>query len=98
MEETPRGPGLQQGPGSQEAHVETRIQRVVLETGRYRISGDVKLPREGYRSRFSDMLNRDSLDFIALVNAEITPLAGGEPNLRPFIAVARHHVQFAYEA
>ena len=84
--------------GSEEFHVETRTQRVVLETDRYRISGDLTLPREGYRSRFSDLLNRDNIDFISLVDAEITSVDGGEPNIRKFIAVARHHIQLAYEA
>jgi hypothetical protein len=83
--------------GAEEFHVETRTQRVVLETDRYRISGDLTLPREGYRSRLSDLLNRDNVEFIALVDAEITSVDGGEPNIRKFIAVARHHIQLAYE-
>ena len=36
------------------------------------------------------------LAFIPLANAEITPLAGGEPERRDFIAVGRVHVQLAY--
>jgi hypothetical protein len=83
--------------GAEEFHVETRTQRVVLETDRYRISGDLTLPREGYRSRLSDLLNRDNVEFIALVDAEISSVDGGEPNIRKFIAVARHHIQLAYE-
>ena len=88
---------MEESGGAEEFHVETRTQRVVLETDRYRISGDLTLPREGYRSRLSDLLNRDNLDFIALVDAEITSVDGGEPNIRKFIAVARHHIQLAYE-
>jgi hypothetical protein len=80
--------------------METRVERVVLETDRHRIHGDLTLPREGYRSRLSDFLNRGDLDFIPLVNAEIESLNGAEsgvgPGARSFIAVARTHVQLAY--
>jgi hypothetical protein len=76
--------------------MESRIERVVLETHRHRIVGDVTLPREGYRSRLSDFLNRGDLDFIPVVNAELSPLNGGAPETRSFIAVARTHVQLAF--
>jgi hypothetical protein len=80
--------------------VETRIERVVLETARHRIVGDLTLPREGYRSRLSDFLNAGDLDFIPLANAEIGPLDDAAPGVaegsRAFVAVARTHVQLAY--
>ncbi len=76
--------------------METRIERVVLETGRHRIVGDLTLPSEGYRSRLSDFLNRGDLNFIPLVNAEISAMNSGPPVNRSFIAVAREHVQLAY--
>jgi Family of unknown function (DUF6812) len=78
--------------------METRVERVVLETDRHRIVGDLTLPREGYRSRLSDFLNRGDLDFIPLVNAQIEALngAGASSQERRFIAVARTHVQLAY--
>ena len=76
--------------------METRVERVVLETDRHRIVGDVTLPREGYRSRLSDYLNRGDLDFIPIVNAELAPLNGGSPESRSFVAVARTHVQLAF--
>ena len=76
--------------------METRIERVVLETDRHRIVGDLTLPREGYRSRLSDYLNGGDLEFIPLVRAELTPLYGGSPESRSFIAVARTHVQLAF--
>ena len=41
--------------------METRVERVVLETAKHRIVGDLTLPREGYRSRLSDFLNRGDL-------------------------------------
>ena len=76
-----------------------RTERVVLETPSHQIIGDLTLPREGYRSRLSDFLNRGDINFIPLVNAEII---GREKNgevqtvNREFIAVARDHVQLAY--
>jgi hypothetical protein len=76
--------------------METRTERIVLETDRHRIVGDVVLPREGYRSRLSDYLNRGELDFIPIVNAELEPLNGGVPETRSFVAVARTHVQLAF--
>jgi hypothetical protein len=78
--------------------MENRMERVVLETARHRITGDLTLPREGYRSRISDFLNRGDLDFIPLVNVEVANLSGdhGEPEQHDFLAVARSHIEFAY--
>jgi hypothetical protein len=75
--------------------METRVERIVLETPKHRIVGDLTLPREGYRSRLSDFLNRGDLEFIPLVNAEISS-NGGPTEGRSFLAVARGHVQLAY--
>lgn len=74
-----------------------RTERVVLETARHRIVGDVTLPSEGYHSRLSDLLNREGVTFIAVINAEISDLDGGPSVRRDFIAVARDHIQLAYE-
>lgn len=76
--------------------MESKVERIVLETDRYRIVGDLTMPREGYRSRLSDFLNRGDLDFIPLVNAQIVPFDGGSGTGRSFIAVARTHVLLAY--
>jgi hypothetical protein len=79
--------------------METRTERVVLETPSHRIVGDLTLPREGYRSRLSDFLNRGDVNFIPLVNADVETRDGGggsETVHRDFIAVARDHVQLAY--
>jgi hypothetical protein len=78
--------------------VENRVERVVLETRRHRIVGDLTLPREGYRSRLSDFLNRGDLDFVPLTDAEIISTDGAAPERRSFVAVARQHVQLAYPA
>ena len=76
---------------------EIRRERVVLETARYRIVGEVTLPAEGFHSRLSDLLNREGVRFIPLVDATVSGLDGERPEQRPFIAVARDHVQLAYE-
>jgi len=79
--------------------MEMRTERVVLETPSHQIVGDLTLPREGYRSRLSDFLNRGDIAFIPLVNAEIVTRGGADGNstvTREFIAVARDHVQLAY--
>lgn len=78
--------------------MESRIERIVLETDRHRIIGDLTMPREGYRSRMSEYLNRGDVDFIPLVNCEVVSHDGAEQRERGFIAVARTHIQLAYPA
>ena len=77
---------------------ESRRQRIVLETDRYRIIGFVTLPAEGFRGRLSDMLNREGVHFISVSDATVSGRNGEQPSQLPFIAVARDHVQVAYEA
>jgi hypothetical protein len=76
--------------------MDTRVERVVLETSRHAITGDLTMPKEGYRSRLSDFLNRGDLDFIPLVDVEVRPLGGGEQRTCEFLAVGRSHVELAY--
>jgi hypothetical protein len=76
---------------------DTRRERIVLETERQQVTGEVILPAEGFRTRLSDLLNSEGLKFISLVNATITDHSTGEVVQREFIAVARDHVQVAYE-
>ncbi|MDQ3572265.1 MAG: hypothetical protein M3383_05325 [Actinomycetota bacterium] len=78
--------------------MDSRVERVVFETERHRIVGDLSLPREGYRSRLSDFLNRADLTFIPLVNVELGPLDrnGGGIGAHDFLAVARSHIQLAH--
>jgi hypothetical protein len=73
-----------------------RRERVVFETDRHIVVGDVTLPPEGYQSRFSDAVNRPDISFIPLVNVEISPHDGGAPVHHSFIALAKSHVHFAY--
>ena len=79
--------------------MEVQKRHVVLETDRYRIVGEITLPQDGYRNRFSDLLNQDSRFFIPVVNAEISPIAGGDGETvkRHFVMVGRSKIEFAYE-
>ena len=77
---------------------DTRLQRIILETESHRIEGEVTLPAEGYRSRLSDLLNREGINFIAMENVEVSGLDGKSKSQHlDFIAVARDHVLVAYE-
>jgi hypothetical protein len=74
----------------------TRTERVAVETATHLIRGTITLPREGHRARFSDLLNRNDIDYLSLIDAERVPLGGGEPNTYGFLAVARSAVVFGY--
>jgi hypothetical protein len=78
--------------------MELRDERVVLETLRYRLTGTLALPREGFRSRLTDYLNSGERSFVALTDVEIEPLDGGEASRRPFVATALRHVVLAMPA
>ena len=80
--------------------MESRTERVLIETDRYRIVGDLTLPRDGYRSRMTDFLNAAERDFIALTEVKVEPLhevANGGVS-RDFIAVSRRHIVLAMPA
>src|SRR3954452_21810861 len=72
---------------------EVRRERVVLETERYTIIGEVTLPAEGFHSRLSDLLNREGIQFIALLDATSAPRNDGPPVHRAFTASASDRVQ-----
>jgi Family of unknown function (DUF6812) len=73
-----------------------REERVVVETERYRMTGTVQLPRDGYRSRLTEHLNASERDFIALTDVEIVPLDGAAaPTRESFVALGRRHIVFA---
>lgn len=73
-----------------------RRERVVFETDRHLVVGDLTLPPEGYQSRFSDAVNRADVAFIPLLDVEISPLGGGEAIRRGFIVLAKDHIRLAY--
>jgi hypothetical protein len=80
-------------------NMNSRPQRVLLETGRYRIVGTLVLPRDGYRSRLSDFLNSSDRDFISLTDVSMQALdehgRAGDPVEHRFVTVARRHVILA---
>jgi hypothetical protein len=74
--------------------VDLRQEQVVLETDRYRVEGKLTLPKEGYRSRLSDHLNRRDQEFLSVIDAKLTALDGsGYTWSAPFIMLARRHVR-----
>ena len=51
--------------------MEHRDERIIVETERYRITGVLRLPRDGYRSRLTDYLNASERSFLPLTDVEI---------------------------
>jgi hypothetical protein len=76
-------------------HIEERI---VVETARYRITGILRLPRDGYRSRLTDYLNSSERAFIALTDVEVASLERGSVERHPFLALSLQHVVLAMPA
>ena len=73
---------------------EVRLERIVVETDRYRVEGDVKLPKEGYRSRISDYINRPEQEFLTLINVELRSIDGsGRDWDTPILMLARRHIR-----
>jgi hypothetical protein len=74
--------------------VDVRRERVVVETDRYRVEGNITLPQEGYRSRLSDYLNRKDQEFLIMVDAELNALDGsGRDWSTPVLMLARRHIR-----
>ena len=74
--------------------MDLRRAHVVVETDRYRVEGDMTLPKEGYRSRLSDHLNRRDQEFFTIQDAKLTALDGsGRDWSAPVIMLAREHIR-----
>jgi hypothetical protein len=73
-----------------------RRERVLFETDRHTVVGDVTLPSEGYQARLSDTINREDVAFLPLIDVEIVPLAGGTTEKRDFIVLSKAHIRLAY--
>jgi hypothetical protein len=74
--------------------LDLREEKVVLETDRYRITGALTLPQEGFRSRLSDYVNQRDREFLTLSDATIEPLDGSaQPHTQEFAMVGRRHVR-----
>jgi hypothetical protein len=82
------------------ARMDQREERIFVETERYRLTGTVRLPAEGYRSRLTDHLNAGEHEFLALTDVEIAAL--DEPSRPPtrheYVALGRRHIIFATSA
>jgi hypothetical protein len=79
--------------------MESREERIVIETGRHRITGTVLMPRDGYRSRLTDFLNAAERTFIAMTEVVVESLDGvGNPEQRAFIAVSLAQIVLAMPA
>lgn len=75
--------------------MEQRQERVLIETERHRIAGTLTLPRDGYRSRVSDLLNAPERDFVPLTDVTIELLESQGPGtVHEFMAIARRHIVF----
>ena len=85
--------------GSRFPTVEMRQEQVVVETDRYRVEGRLTLPREGYRSRLSDHVNRRDHDFFTIVDAQLVALDGsGRDWKAPVLMLARRHIRLIVPA
>ena len=78
---------------------EVRLERVVVETDRYRVEGDITLPQEGYRNSLTDYINRNDQEFLYLVNVELVALDGsGRDWNAPVLMLARRHIRLIVPA
>ena len=76
-----------------------RDEPIVVETSRHRITGILRLPRDGYRSRLTDYLNASERSFLPLTNVEIASLDGGQDvERRAFLALSLRHIVLAMPA
>jgi hypothetical protein len=83
-------------PAIDSIHVQSRVAHVLIETERHRITGELTLPRDGYRSRVSDFLNANERDFISLTGVTIESVAGDTPPTQhEFVTVSRRHIVLA---
>ena len=74
--------------------MDLRLEQIVLETDRWRIEGNLTLPREGYRSRLSDYVNQRDREFFSIQDATLTALDRPEEvRQMPFLMVARSHIR-----
>ena len=79
--------------------VEHRDERIIVETARHRITGSLRLPADGYRSRLTDYLNASERTFLALTDVEVTTLAGpAGVERREFVALSLRHIVLAMPA
>ena len=76
-----------------------RDERIIVETDRHRITGVLRMPSDGYRSRLTDYLNASERAFVALTDVEVSTIEA-EPRVehRPFLALSLRHIVLAMPA
>ena len=81
------------------APMEQRDERIIVETNRHRITGLLRLPADGYRSRLTDYLNASERVFLALTDVEVASLDGARRiEQREFVALSLRHIVLAMPA
>jgi hypothetical protein len=71
-----------------------RLEQIVVETDRWRIEGNLTLPREGYHSRLSDFVNQRDREFFSIQDATMTALdRPDDTHQAQFVMVARRHIR-----
>ncbi len=78
--------------------MDQRDERIVIETSRYRITGVLRLPKDGYRSRLTDYLNAAERNFLPLTDVEMVPFDGGPAERRAFVALSLGQIVLAMPA
>jgi hypothetical protein len=79
--------------------MEHRDERIIVETDRHRITGLLRLPADGYRSRLTDYLNASERVFLALTDVEVATLNGAtRVERRDFVALSLRHIVLAMPA
>ena len=79
--------------------MDENLKRIMAETERYRITGMLRLPPDGYRSRLSDYLNAPERTFLSLTDVEVEAVGGdGTVERYPFVALSLAHVVVAMPA
>lgn len=80
--------------------MQQREERIVVETERYRLTGTVRMPAEGYRSRLTDLLNAGEREFLVLTDVEVISLdePARPPARHDYVALGRRHIVFATSA
>ncbi len=79
---------------------ERKLERVVLETARYRVEGEIMLPpEEGYKSRLSDYLNEPEREFVIVLEAVLSPFHDPAQAFSiPVLMVQRSRVDIIFPA
>jgi hypothetical protein len=74
--------------------LEARKERIVVETDRYRVEGDIILPPNGYSDQLFNYIKRDDKEFLYLENVELEALDGSGRNWNtPVLNLERRHIR-----